>query len=414
MEKYNIFVISDNQTFAKNFISKILLLRKTDLIGSCGYLEAKNELQNLSPDIVFFHIKDYQDTKKILEFKEIKSLEKSVFIMLSEFEDSDLLCSAFDFGIDDFMSVNVDETALIMRVMWALKKKRASDLANRNSDILSFLNVTEQNTGFFQKTHTQKVFEKEYAKISENHEKSIVMVISADILCKSKLPVTELGKIVKNVIRSNDIAGFAPDEKVYLILPNTDETGAKKLFERISERLDGVTVSATAAENFCAMFSELEKILNKQLARALTTSEKFIFVPSDFETSSKTISSQKDKLLTKASILKRLEKVVTPTFFKMQAIYEPKFFDTKISQINSEKEMSFIVSGAFLSLKISIKFEDFPSIMVLIKNVLRGSSSTEKHYFDIDELTTERLENIMQTELDVYRTNLYEDEEEIL
>ena len=76
MEKYNIFVISDNQTFAKNFISKILLLRKTDQIGSCGYLDAKNELQNLSPDIVFFHIKDYQDTKKILEFKEIKSLEK--------------------------------------------------------------------------------------------------------------------------------------------------------------------------------------------------------------------------------------------------------------------------------------------------------------------------------------------------
>ena len=59
MEKYNIFVISDNQTFAKNFISKILLLRKTDQIGSCGYLDAKNELQNLSPDIVFFHIKDY-------------------------------------------------------------------------------------------------------------------------------------------------------------------------------------------------------------------------------------------------------------------------------------------------------------------------------------------------------------------
>ena len=76
-------------------------------------------------------------------------------------------------------------------------------------------------------------------------------------MCKSKLPVTELGKIVKNVIRSNDIAGFAPDEKIYLILPNTDESGAKKLFERISERLDGVTVSATAAENFCAMFSEL-------------------------------------------------------------------------------------------------------------------------------------------------------------
>ncbi|MGN0005970.1 MAG: hypothetical protein ACI37Z_08365 [Candidatus Gastranaerophilaceae bacterium] len=419
MADNNVIIISDKKETAKQLVAKILLLRSVDSVGYMNYETAEMLLKTKYPDVLLVHLKNSSDIKFIKKIKSYKTLEQTSFIALFDKQNNDLLCEAFDSGIDDFFDINSDESAVIMRIMWGLKRKLLNDSSKGKSDVLSLLEITDTQTGFYKKNYTKKVFKKKYTNAANKKSKSIFMVLSFDIINKSKITQKSLSEIIYKCIRSSDDAGFAQDDKIYLLLNQSNEYGAKCVYKKINTLLKGeATVSAAGMDVSSCCFEDAERILKKNHTQALKQQNTFIFLDEDFdkvenENFDKSDLKENNFAILKRVFLNRTEKIITPVFFKMQAIYEPKLYDTVINQKFSETESIFSVNGKNCSLNISILYNDYTTIHVIMTENDKGKINMQKASFAPKELTAVKLENIIQKAVEKYQKNLHESDKNL-
>lgn len=419
MADNNVIIISDKKETAKQLVAKILLLRSVDSVGYMNFETAEMLLKTKYPDVLLIHLNNSEGINFIKKIKTYETLEQTSFIALFDGQNNDLLCEAFDLGIDDFFDIKTNESTVIMRIMWGLKRKLINDSSKGKSDILSLLEITDHKTGFYKKAYTKKVFKKKYTDAANKKTKSIFMILSFDIINKNKITQKGLSEIIYNCIRSSDDAGFAQDDKIYLLLNQANEYGAKRVYERINKMLNGeASVSAAGMDVSECCFEDAERILKKNHTQALKQQKTFIFLDEDFDKTENGLFDKSDLKENNLAILKRVflnktEKIITPVFFKMQAIYEPKIYDTVIKQKFSETESIFSINGKSSSLNISILYNDYTTIRVIITENNRGKNTTQKMTFEPNELTAIRLENIIQTAVDSYRKNLYESDKNL-
>lgn len=422
MKENNVIIISDNKAFADKFASKILLLRVSDSIEIMDYKKAKSKLNNHRPDLIIIHSDNTEQIDFIKEIKNFSNAKTASIILVSDNRESDFLCKAFDNGIDDFIEENADETILNMRIMWSIKKKLLSELEHKKSTLLSLIEVTVKN-GYFQKTYTPMIFEREYKKCLTKYEDSVFMIISADIRCKSQSANKSIEEALAKNLRKSDICGHAPDEKFYLILHKTDERGAKNFFNRINNILPFETSISAAAIRISSIdnFKVAEKNLNKKLVQSLTDVNTINIV----ETTPKNISVEKinrlaeptQKVHTNIKYLqrdfaKRMEKLISPAFFKMQAIYEPKLFNTDILQVFNSNECRFIIKKENNKSEIVIRYDNGRQIGIEITETYKFKTNTKELSFSQEEFSSEKVENIIQTVAENFRNNLYKNEDE--
>lgn len=422
MKNNNIIIISDDIKSAKKFADNIVLLRSYDHLQILNKDNCFLELENQYPDLIMLHIKRDKDIEIINRLKQMDNIKRTSIIVLIEQDDKEILCSAFDAGVDDYMNINTDDTEAVMRIMWGLKKKYILDNSAKKSDILDYMEVTDKASGFYNKKYTQKIFEREYKNIIKSGENAIFMVISSDLSDRNNLTQRALGDVLQKVIRTNDIVGFTTNDRFYMLLFNTTEIGAKTLFDRINQELNNkATVSAAAITiSNCKdkSFNETEKFLAHSMGKALLKSNSFIFEKDfkqpvlSFDNSS--ILNNKNNGNIKNIFLAKTEKIILPLFFKMQAIYEPKLFNTKFFQVNNDKESRFFVQSKNYASEISILYGDYSRLTVEIKNTFKGNSNIQKVIFEKEDFTSEKIEDIMQNVLENFRNIIYNNEEEVL
>ncbi len=104
MQDNNIIIISDINLVAEKFGSKILLLRSIDSIGILSYQEALKNLDINNPDLIILHYEKNKDLEIISEILNDKPVNFAPLILLMETPDNDVICKAFDYGIEDFIS----------------------------------------------------------------------------------------------------------------------------------------------------------------------------------------------------------------------------------------------------------------------------------------------------------------------
>ncbi len=424
MKENNVIIISDNKGYAEKFASKILLLRSTDSVGVLDYKKAKTKLNNHRPDLVLLHSEKIEQLNFIKEIKNFSNVKSASILLISDNRESDFLCRAFDFGIDDFIEEEADETILNMRIMWCLKKKLLAELTHKKSSLLSLIEVTDKN-GYFQKTYTQMIFEREYKKCLTRYDETIFMILSADIRCKSPTANKVIEDALAKNLRKSDICGHAPDEKFYLILYKTDEKGAKKFFQRLNNILPFETSVSAAAVSISSIenFKVAEKNLNKKLIDSLTSVNAINFIETTpkslmkkYEEAEKNAEKGKNGLANvkylQRDFAKRMEKLISPAFFKMQAIYEPKLFNTDILQVFNSNECRFIIKKENDKSEIVIKYNNGRKIGIDITEKFKFKTNKEELSFSQGEFSSERIENIIQTVAEKFRKNLYKNEDE--
>lgn len=421
MSESNIFIISNNKTKAEDFTKKVVLLRSYDSVGILAKENAIEFLQNKEPDLILLHIEAKEDTALIQRLRCIKCLANTAIIILTEFDDEEMLCDAFDYGADDFMRIDSDDTELIMRIMWGVKKKILLDVSAKKNDILSKADITDFETGFYNKNYTEKLFEQEYNNIVLNNLTAVFMMVAADLNCKNNITNNRIAEIIKKVIRANDSCGFAQDGKFYILLYKTTEIGVSCIFERLNNLLPfGVSISASALKVGENSFSDAEYTLNKNLGAALIKGNNLIFISNRAEIKPAIkFGIKKEEIILPKNVknlfIAKMEKMLIPLFFKMQAIYEPKLFNTKISQSFGETESSFLIKSTNFTSKITIKYENYKKdILIGIIEMIHGEKFCSNYSFGNKDFSAERLENIMQTVLEKFRQNLYDSEEELL
>lgn len=424
MKENNVIIISDNKNFATSLASKILLLRSSDSIGIMDYKKAEQKANNHPADLILVHINEFQQLNFIKTIKKFSNLKRASVLLISNHRESDFLCRAFDFGIDDFIEENADETLLNMRIMWCLKKKILTDISYKKSSLLTLIEVTDKN-GYFEKAYTQMIFEREYKKCLTRYDNTIFMILSADIRCKSPNANKTIEEALTKTLRETDLCGHAPDDKFYLFLYKTDEKGAKKFFARLNNILpfetsvSGSAMSVSGIENF----KIAENNLNKTLIQSLTSVNAINIVETvqkNLENKSENIDrlndTQKSGLANRKYLqrdfAKRMEKLISPAFFKMQAIYEPKLFNTDILQVFNSNECRFIIKKESNKSEIVLKYNNDRQIGIEISENFKFDVNKEELSFSQEEFTREKVENIIQTVAEKFRKNLYKNEDE--
>ena len=424
MKENNVIIISDNKNFAANLASKILLLRSSDSVGVMDYKKAGQKANNHPADLVLIHTDEIEQLNFIKTVKNFSNLKRASILLVSDNRGSDFLCRAFDFGIDDFIEENADETVLNMRIMWCLKKKLLADMSHKKSSLLTLIEVTDKN-GYFEKTYTQMIFEREYKKCLTRYDNTIFMILSADIRCKSPNANKTIEEALAKTLRKTDVCGHAPDEKFYLLLYKTDEKGAKKFFQRLNNVLPFETSVSAAAMSISGIenFKVAEKSLNKKLIQSLTSVNAINIVetapknlPNKPENVDRLNDRQKNGLANvkylQRDFAKRMEKLISPAFFKMQAIYEPKLFNTDILQVFNSNECRFIIKKENNKSEIVLKYNNDRQIGVEISETFKFKVNKEELSFSQEEFTSEKVENIIQTVAEKFRKNLYKNEDE--
>ena len=414
MKIHNVFIISDDKQTAEAAASKILLSRKNDSVYIEKYANALSACAKQHPDIIFLYVENEQQVELIKKIKNEESLKNCFIIMSAKNSDNEILCKAFDAGVDDIIDINDSETVFSMRIFWALKNKVSREAAAKRAEILSSQKITDKDTGFYLENYTRQIFSKEYQKYITNYQKAVFMMITADKHCRSLFSVFDAGKIIKSVIRTNDMVGYTQDNKIYLFLRKIDEKGAKIFYEKINNLLPfDISVSAAVLNiSSCEKFSEAERILNKNLEKALENGNTFVFA-GDF----KPINPLFDKINPTFSeslikeMKKSIEKIATPVFFKMQSIYEPKLYDTDISQNFGDKECSFVIKNRDRKTVIAIKYSDSEEIKIELKETCKQNTDYDTKTILKSEFTGEMLENIIQYCAEKFRKSLYKRED---
>lgn len=410
MKYNNIFCISDNQKAAKELKDKILLSRKNDAVFISDFKNAFKNLSEKTTDIIIIHAEKFSDTDFIKEIKKDEKLKNCYFLLLTDTSNPDILSECFDLGFDDYIDISADETTVCMRVLWSIKNKTKTDILQNRLNAMSLLNITDKNTGFYTEKYTNMIFEQEFAKYSYGYRNAVIMLLSADRDHLEDISVSNLAKYTKRQIRCDDLGGFINDNKLLLLLNQTDKDGAKNVFDKINSSLPlKITVSASAC-NFSGFenYKEMLKTLNGDLTKALKTGNSLIF-----SGESKTFSPVFEKIAPdfKYSLIKEIkatfEKIATPSFFKMQSVYEPLLFGCDFKQTFGEKECSFLIQNENLKYSVTFKYTSFKEIAAEIKENCNQNVSCDNIFLSFDETLAEQIENIIQSGAEKIRTELY-------
>ena len=345
MTQNSIVIICDDEIIAKALRLKLSTLREVDSIKIGLFKDAIFEIESNTPDVLIVFSKS--DNENIFDF--IKTIESTVqeyktpILLITDELNEDFILSGFDCGVDDFVSLKNSDGEILMRTILCMQKnERMRELSAKNK-LLTELGVLQEDSGFFLKEYSAKVFANEIENLQKYSQSAVFMKISSDISCKNRLTPSTLGAVLKKSTRNRDKIGFCGDDKFYLLLPRTTAKGALLVYERIKQELnEEYSISVGACEIDNLSFDEIEKNITKSLNEALElTNSIVVYAPKEVVEPMNWLDSgttgQKNFKFFQAAFLKKLENVITPVFYQAQQVWEGRLYNTTIEQSNNFK-----------------------------------------------------------------------------
>lgn len=233
--KNNIVLITENFRLAQKIKSKLVLLRNNDGFDIVEPENCLAEIREKKPSVVFFHVSKFNEDEFfdfLQKIKQSEDLKNISIILLYDFFNEDILCSAFELGITDFISTKSTETELTVRTIWALQKQEKNSEIQYKSDLLKNLKILDKQNGVFTENYTAEKIKEEITKSNGSF-----VVIAPDINVRNKISPNLIMKTIKSLIRKSDIIGFASDFKFYLWLKNSNKNNVLNILNKIQKNL---------------------------------------------------------------------------------------------------------------------------------------------------------------------------------
>ena len=316
----------------------------------------------------------------LLKTKQSDDLKNISIILLYDFFNEDILCSAFELGISDFISTKTTETELTVRTIWALQKQEKITNLQNKIDILKDLKIIDKQSEIFTEEYTT-------AKIKEEMTKNngSFVVIAPDINIRNKISPNLIIKTIKKSIRKNDIIGFASDFKFYLWLKNATKEHVLTILRKIQKNLSlDFSISAGFMETKNNDFNKVVKLTNEALSKALLKGHSFICAEENNRKQDNTIKKKTNSI----------EEILSPLFYQYQKRYEEKLFETKIKQFVS-KEKSFFKLENEKGQSSFILTNDSDLKIEILQNIVDMEIKAEKISFDKNKTNVEQIESFL-------------------
>lgn len=405
-DKNNILLISYDKDFAKTLASKIIFLRANDNVVISDFDEALNSKEIYVPDVVLIHGKACEETYSLI--KELRNDKSLCIILISDLNNQDFILSAYDCGADDFILSSAENYEFVLRIVHNIKHNSIKQKQLRENKILEQLNVIDIETGIYNYQYAKRVIEN-YVDDNLIDSGCFVAIAPAEDY-KTKFDVNKMLEILKNSVRVDDIITFGKGIKFYLLLPKIDLNQAIFVFNKIKENCSGVEVCAGISSIRNKNFEEMEHAALEALSNALVTNREYSFADEKTDTLDEWLEDkdlpQKGYKIFRQMFNKKLEKVITPLFYRLQKSYEEKLFDTQIEQYTNEEQCVFSLRNKKQESTLRIVYPGFSKIIVYITHAGLDSPEDSEIQLPLTKITQKELGKITENFIKEFKKNM--------
>lgn len=377
----NILLITEDEEVTEKILSKLLLLRESDTIAVCDYKTSKKILAHSPVSVVILHKKE--DNEKTLKFIEtIKSTNYEIILLMNN-NDADFILQAYDAGISDYFTTNSAPYEMLIKTVNCFKKLSLKTALLRNEIVLNEFDAIENETGFYR----YKACKNSLIELIKNPKikNGMFIMLTAGEKSKNRFTADKLSKAIQSAVRYDDIVYTLRGGKFYIILPNNDKAGALAVVHKIQNILTNkLIIRAGIAKIGDKSFDKIEKEINSALSDAVQSNETAVYLEDKINNDWLDLYENNDKKfkLFQNAYLNKLEKVITPTFFRLQKTYEEKLSDTKIEQYTNELQSAFFLKHKKQESCLKINYPGYTKIIVSI--VHEGLDSPENTHIEIN------------------------------
>lgn len=401
IENNNILLISEDENATELILNKLVLLRDNDKITKCNYKETKKALQNSLYCVVLL----YADIKEQeLIFKTIKTIKEtkpdSEIILIPNDINTELILKAYDAGIYDYVPIDAESFDFVIKTINCYKLRTLKNIEQRNEKFLYQQGVIDEKTNLYKCNYLKDIF----IDIADDLriQNGIFSILTLNDKNKTKISTNRLAGIIKTTVRGDDIIATARGGKFYLILPNIDLEGTKKLIQKIQDKMgEEFKIHAGMAKIGIQSFETLDKLTQDSLKSAIQNDEMTVSLSEVTGMQNGWLEDEdqprhKDFKLFKVAFTNKMKNVIEPIFFRFQKECETKLTNTQVSQYANNIESVFSLKNETLHSELVIRFNGYAKFKIEINHSGLDSAENTKKEFPLSQLTDKELTKLLK------------------
>lgn len=401
IENNNILLISEDENATELILNKLVLLRDNDKITKCNYKETKKALQNSLYCVVLL----YADIKEQeLIFKTIKTIKEtkpdSEIILIPNDINTELILKAYDAGIYDYVPIDAESFDFVIKTINCYKLRTLKNIEQRNEKFLYQQGVIDEKTNLYKCNYLKDIF----IDIADDLriQNGIFSILTLNDKNKTKISTNRLAGIIKTTVRGDDIIATARGGKFYLILPNIDLEGTKKLIQKIQDKMgEEFKIHAGMSKIGIQSFETLDKITQDSLKSAIQNDEMTVSLSEVTGMQNGWLEDEdqprhKDFKLFKVAFTNKMKNVIEPIFFRFQKECETKLTNTQVSQYANNIESVFSLKNETLHSELVIRFNGYAKFKIEINHSGLDSAENTKLEIPLSQLTDKELTKLLK------------------
>lgn len=401
IENNNILLISEDENATELILNKLVLLRDNDKITKCNCKETKKALQNSLYCVVLLYA-DIKEQESI--FKTIKTIKEtkpdSEIILIPNDINTGLILKAYDAGIYDYVPIDAESFDFVIKTINCYKLRTLKNIEQRNEKFLYQQGVIDEKTNLYKCNYLKDIF----IDIADDLriQNGIFSILTLNDKNKTKISTNRLAGIIKTTVRGDDIIATARGGKFYLILPNIDLEGTKKLIQKIQDKMgEEFKIHAGMSKIGIQSFETLDKITQDSLKSAIQNDEMAVSLSEVTGMQNGWLEDEdqprhKDFKLFKVAFTNKMKNVIEPIFFRFQKECETKLTNTQVSQYANNIESVFSLKNETLHSELVIRFNGYAKFKIEINHSGLDSAENTKLEIPLSQLTDKELTKLLK------------------
>jgi hypothetical protein len=411
IDSHNILLITDSEDIANLVEEKLVLLRGNDRISVCHSADAKRTMSDSLYNIILLHeLESEEATLKLVN--NIKSVKNnSEILLLLNKENKNLVLRAYDVGIFDFLYTNSEDYEYLIKAVNCFKLRVSKEKSSRDEKFLYQLGVIDSKTNLYQYKYLKEIFIDLSDDLRIQH--GIFAIITLDKKTKTKVSTNRLAIILKNTLRQDDIIAIARGGKFYAIFPNIDMLGAKSIMTKLQEKMGPeFKIRAGVSKIGIRSFETLDKNAQDSLICATQNDSLYVSLE-DKQTvqnswlEDEDVEPKKAFKLFSVAFSNKLERVITPTFYRFQKDFETKLSNSEVSQYANNVECVFSLKNENVHSELVIHYDGYTKFNIEITHSGLDSAENTKISIPLTKLTDKFLSTLLKQLKDEYKQTAF-------
>lgn len=376
-----VLITNDSDFF--EFIVPKLKLRKSDELFRFKFEDIPEKLHLLQTSVLIIN----SESSKEQTIELLRILKGNPTIIFSFNEDENFKIACLKTGALSYFTPMTSDEEIDVGLSSALNVSSLLIKNLRYREILEKNNcITPNNEVFLDYVN---VLDRELDKINKTSTPSVLAAISPNEKTKFLIKPNQIETIILNNIRKNDILMNFAVNKYFLLLFDTDIDGAQKIWAKISSQIPE-KIYAGFAKTFSKSRQQLiNEALNK-LHEAINYEK---FTESMISSENPTNNFKQFK----HNFNKKIEQVITPTFYHIKQKYTDKLYGVIIEQEIGDGYGILRIKNRQIQSVFKITSAGFSKINIDI-TYLSGNENldTKRIALEPDELEAGFLEDLLE------------------